>query len=199
TKIDKDINLTWLSLEKTFLRELMPIKRQNINAIAENLAGKRYAEIPHDIKYLESLIGAIIGLRDPKKTPSFDVNGEEISSNITSVSLQTILDLFYQKFTPDTIIDHLELMIKENKLSIIDPKTGVNIIAQILGLAAKEQLASKGITEDACDLDLLLLDDEKKKDGMRLSLALLLEKLGILKETHEENDNIINNNDMITD
>lgn len=199
TKIDKDINLTWLSLEKILLRELISVKRQNINAIAENLAGKSYAEIPHDIKYLEGLIGGIIGLRDPQKTPHFDAYGGEVSFPIISTSLQATLDLFHEQFTPDLIIDHLALMINEHKLSIIDPKTGMNIIGQILGLAAKEQLTSKGITEDTCDLDLLLLDDQKKKDAMSLSLALLLEKLGILKETNDENDNIINNNDMITD
>lgn len=190
TKIDKDIDLTYLSLEKILLRELVTIKRQNINAIAENLAGMRYAEIPHDIKYLEGLMGGIIGLRDPKKELRFDTHGDQVSSSVLSVSLQVILDLFHEQFTPSVIIDHLALMIKENKLSIIDPKTGVNIISQILGFVAKEQLALKGITEDTYDLDLLLLDDNEKKEAMRLSLALLLTKLGILKEV-DENSNIV--------
>jgi hypothetical protein len=199
TKIDKDVDLTWLNLKKIIMKELITIKRQSINAIAENLSGKSYAERPHDIAYIEGLIGGIIGLRDSTKTPDFDLFSSEINQNVTSQSLQKIVDLFYEQFTPDTIIDHLESMIKENKLSIIHPETGINIIWAIIRNAVKEQLHLKNINQNDFDFEMLLLDDQQKKNAIKISLALLLEKLDILKETNKENDNIIINNNMITD
>ncbi|MDP1724791.1 MAG: hypothetical protein Q8L85_08840 [Alphaproteobacteria bacterium] len=198
TRIDKDVDLTWLNLKQILMKELITIKRQCINAIAENLSGKSYAECPHDIAYIEGLIGGIIGLHDTTKSPDFDLNSSEINSNVTSQSLQKILDLFYEQFTPDTIIDHLESIIKENKLSIIHPETGINIIWTIINNAVKEQLHLKNINQNNFDLEMLLLDDQQKKNAIKLSLALLLEQLDIFKETNKENNIIINNN-MITD
>ncbi|MDP3532986.1 MAG: hypothetical protein Q8S31_06835 [Alphaproteobacteria bacterium] len=184
--IDKDVSLSWANLKKIIMKEIIDLKRQSINALAENITNRSYAEIPHSIAYLESLLGGAIGLRNTKKAPDFDSNPPD--SKLTSKSLQEALDLFHEHFTPNTIINHLASMISEKKLSIIDPKTGINIISDLIRMAAQEQL-NIDQTDDLLDL----LYDEDSGNPKPLAFILLLIKLEILKETGESGNIIINN------
>ncbi|MDP1725033.1 MAG: hypothetical protein Q8L85_10080 [Alphaproteobacteria bacterium] len=184
--IDKDVSLSWANLKKIIIKEIIDLKRQSINALAEKIVRISYAEIPHYVAYLESLLGGAIGLRNTKKAPDFDSNPP--NSKLTSKSLQEALDLFHEQFTPSTIINHLASMISENKLSIIDPKTGINIISDLIRMAAQEQL-NIDQTDDLLDL----LYDEDSGNPKPLAFILLLMKLEILKETGESDNIIIKN------
>lgn len=66
-------------------------------------------------------------------------------------------------------------MLNQNNLSIIHPETGINIIWEMIGMAAKDQSLAKNI--DTKNIDDLLYDDIGVKE---LALPLLLVKLGIL-------------------
>jgi hypothetical protein len=178
--IDKDMPLTWANLKKLILRELADLKRHSIHNLVHDLTGFDHMQRPHDAWYIESLIGGHIGLNDVKKTPDFDV-WNEIHENVTSKSLQEMLDLFYEDFTPVKIADHLNKMISENKLSIIDPETGANIIWTLLSSSSKEQLRSKNIDDSVIDVDELLYNTNGK-GATQFALALFLSKLGILRE-----------------
>ncbi|MDP3531749.1 MAG: hypothetical protein Q8S31_00450 [Alphaproteobacteria bacterium] len=179
--IDKDMPLSSASLKKVILRALVDIKRQSVNAIAEKLTGQKYAHIPHNVAYIENLLGESIGLRNPAKAPNFDMHNLTHQS-VSSKSLQEMLDLFHEDFTPHKIADHFNQMISEHKLGIIDPATGNNIIWLMLSLAAKEQLAGKGIDTSLVDMDELLYNE--KGEATQLAMALFLTKLGILQEVY---------------
>ncbi|MDP3532885.1 MAG: hypothetical protein Q8S31_06310 [Alphaproteobacteria bacterium] len=190
TSIDKDMSLSWMGLKKLLIKELIDLKRQSINAIAEELMGRTYNGIPHEIGYIEGLIGGVIGLRHVHKAPNFDFSMKQ--STVTAKSLQEILDLFHQNFTADKIVNHVKEMLDQHKLSIIHPETGVNIIWEMVGIAAKDQLLAKGI--DTKNIDDLLYDDAGVKE---LALPLLLVKLGILQEVGEDGHLVVNNNMII--
>ncbi|MDP1723818.1 MAG: hypothetical protein Q8L85_03870 [Alphaproteobacteria bacterium] len=190
TKIDKDMSLTWDSLKTVMIRELIDIKRQSINLIAEKLTRQAYNFLPHQIGYIEGLLGNAIGLCNAHKTPNFDLYMNQ--STITSKSLQDVLDLFHEDFTATKLINHFNKMIDEDKLSIIDPNTGKNIINHLLGIAAADQLKGMGIDTSVIDLDMLLLD-EQVETSSNFCMALLLTKLGILNAIDENNHPIVNN------
>ncbi|MDP1724228.1 MAG: hypothetical protein Q8L85_05950 [Alphaproteobacteria bacterium] len=190
TSIDKDMSLSWMGLKKLLIKELIDLKRQSINAIAEELMGRTYNGIPHEIGYIEGLIGGVIGLRHAHKAPNFDFSMKQ--SAVTAKSLQEILDLFHESFTADKVVNHVKEMLNQNKLSIIHPETGINIIWEMIGIAAKDQLLAKGI--DIKNIDDLLYDDAGVKE---LALPLLLVKLGILQEVGENGHLIVDNNMII--
>ncbi|MDP1975485.1 MAG: hypothetical protein Q8K37_05890, partial [Alphaproteobacteria bacterium] len=194
TLIDKDMPLTWMNLKKVLIKELINIKRQRINAIAEELTGQKHNETPHTIGYIEDLLGGAIGLRNVHKSPNFDVYMRE--SAITTKSLQEMLNLFHEDFTPEQIINHVNEMLLGNKFSIIEPETGLNIIWNMVSLAAKEQLHAKGIDASVVDLDMLFYN-ENGKEAIKLAMALLLTKLGILDEIDEHGNPLGNNNNII--
>ena len=112
--------------------------------------------MPHEIGYIEGLLGNVIGLRNAYKAPNFD--GYMWHSAITSKSLQEVLDLFHEDFTAIKLINHFNEMIDTNKLSIIDPQTGKNIINHLLGVAAIDQLNVMGIDTSVIDFGMLYLD-----------------------------------------
>ncbi|MDP1975357.1 MAG: hypothetical protein Q8K37_05235, partial [Alphaproteobacteria bacterium] len=190
TTIDKDMSLSWMALKKLLIKELIDLKRQSINAIAEQLTGRTYNDLPHEIGYIEGLIGGVIGLRHAHKAPNFDFSMKQ--SAVTSKSLREILDLFHQNFTVDKIVNHVKEMLDQHKLSIIHPETGVNIIWEMVGIAAKDQLIAAGI--DAKNINDLLYDDAGVK---QLALPLLLVKLGILQEVGEDGHLVVSNNMII--
>jgi hypothetical protein len=183
TRLDNDMPLTWETLKTTVLRELAGLKRLGLNAIVENLTGMKHAHRPHDAWYVDALLGGVVGLRDGAKAPSFDIWHMTAASS-TSKSLQEMLDLFHEELTPITIMQHLNQMIVDNQLSIIDPMSGLNIIWQMLSAAAKGQLAEMDIDPAAVDIDELLYNVDGK-GATQLALALFLTKLGILQNVAE--------------
>lgn len=181
-QLDKDMPLTWETLKTILLREFSGMKRQTLNALVEKVTGMRHSDRPHDAWYVEGLLGGIIGLRETTKMPDFDI-WHMTSPATTEKSLQEMLDLFHEELTPISIMNHLNQMIVENRLSIIDPMSGGNIIWPMLSLAAKEELANKEIDSSLVDIDELLYN-EHEKGATQLALALLLNKLGIFQEVN---------------
>ncbi|MDP1723161.1 MAG: hypothetical protein Q8L85_00465 [Alphaproteobacteria bacterium] len=120
--IDKDIPLTWSNLQKVILKELSALKRRSLHNIVNKLINPNYGQEsddtfllfnPHDITYVESLLGEIIGLQNPQKSLNFDVWGN-VDEKITSKSLQEMLDLFHEDFTPVKIMDCIKRMIVDH-------------------------------------------------------------------------------------
>ncbi|MDP1723357.1 MAG: hypothetical protein Q8L85_01475, partial [Alphaproteobacteria bacterium] len=206
TKIDKDMPLTWANLKNMLTRELLGVKRQTINALVENITGLSHAERPHDISYVEGLLGSIVGLRQADKMPNFDI-WHMTHENTTSKSLQETLDLFHEDFTANRIINHVKEMIDTSKLSITAPGTGENIIWDMIRVAAKEQLRDKEIAKRMSEdniIDEVIIEDYvndllyNQTGATHLAVALLLTKLGILNEV-DENNHQISDNSIILD
>jgi TPR repeat protein len=179
-RIDKDITLTWDNFKNLILRELPDLKQRAINHIVENI---EKGQEPHSVDYVQKLLGGIIGLRANSEAITLDPHQtvpEEGEKSVLNLSLQEGLDLFHETFTPQTLIEHLSAIIKENKLSIIDPKTGNNVIWLMTSIAGKEVLSKKYPKKSQEDIEDLLTNEEENNIA-QLALALLLEQLGIFQ------------------
>lgn len=188
TKVDKDTELTWRALTKVMMRELPRVKREAINALTDKMLkaddDRNHATMPHDRNHIMGYLGGVIGLRNPNTPPAFDNELNVLTPTVEVNSLQEILDQFHQIYTPQTIIDHVNGMLKRNELCVIDGMTGTNGIWILLSSAAKELLKRQGITEtddDDFEVDNLLYHKKKDKGATTLALALFLTHIGVLE------------------
>ncbi|MDP3532501.1 MAG: hypothetical protein Q8S31_04355, partial [Alphaproteobacteria bacterium] len=106
-------------------------------------------------------------------------------------SLQEALDLFHTNITPSIFVNHFKSMLRDNKLEIINPDTGINFIWEVISIPAKNRLRNEGIPENDINEHLFTIDGELKQDFI---ILLFLKELGFLKET-----NYCPSHDMILD
>jgi hypothetical protein len=175
-RIDTDIPFDLNHLKNRILQEFDHIRTMGINAIAVALSGKRYNITPHINNYLVELLGGVLGIRPITQLPAYDIY---LNSLPISQSLQEALDLFHTNITPSIFVNHFKSMLKDNKLEIINPDTGINFIWEVISIPAKNRLRNEGIPENDINEHLFTIDGELKQDFI---ILLFLKELGFLKE-----------------
>ncbi|MDP3533642.1 MAG: hypothetical protein Q8S31_10200 [Alphaproteobacteria bacterium] len=191
---EQSSSLSFENIKKIFIKELINIKDQSINELNEKLLGKKYFITPYAIEYIKDLLSRAIGLRNPHKAPDFWEKA--LLFDLTSKSLQEILDLFHEDFTVDKIINYIEMLISD-KFHTFDSETGIDTTWNEISIIAKEELRIKGIDESIVDLYMFYYS-ENGQWRKKLAMALFLTKLGILNEV-DENGNPVADNNVILD
>ncbi|MDP1724103.1 MAG: hypothetical protein Q8L85_05315 [Alphaproteobacteria bacterium] len=188
TRIDKDISLSWKSLTGESTKEINKLKRQILYKIGEELfPGQNYAILSHEMGQIEGFLGAAIGLRPENEKPKLDIYLKRPLSN----SLQELLDIFHQHFTPKQIISHFNDLLREKKWNVEEPVSGTNIIWVLLADSAKEMLKDKGFDVDNIEIDSYIIGHQNNT-ATELALALFLTKMGILVECDENGHDLMN-------
>ncbi|MDP1724906.1 MAG: hypothetical protein Q8L85_09430 [Alphaproteobacteria bacterium] len=191
---EQSYSLTFENIKKIFIKELINIKYESINELNEKLVGKKYFITPYEVEYIKDILGGAIGLRNPHKAPDFWQRASLF--DLTSKSLQEILDLFHEDFTVDKIINYIEMLISD-KFHTFDSETGIDTTWNEISIIAKEELRIKGIDESIVDLYMFYYS-ENGQWRKKLAMALFLTKLGILNEV-DENGNPVADNNVILD
>ncbi|MBX9804638.1 MAG: hypothetical protein K2Y18_02665 [Alphaproteobacteria bacterium] len=148
-----------------FKEELRRFREATLAAIVRNITRRPQAD-PHDLYYVRGIIGHETGLFFENETPTVDIYAWGVSGKLRGKTKQQLLDLFYQYYKVEDVVDRVHSMLNNGSISI-----------------SNEYLRDEAMDEtlSAWDPELVVLDGQQKPLGLTPKAAQrLLEILGFV-------------------
>lgn len=137
---------------------------------------------PHELYYIRGILGHEIGLMFQNERPSLDMNGACVSEDMRKQSKQTLLDLFYQYYKADDLIDRFHAMLNNGSLKIADKNGKQDLTITIINAFLQADAMDEEMTMFAPSM--VVLDEKGSPIGLTpLAAKSLLLMMGFLKES----------------
>lgn len=135
---------------------------------------------PHNRNYVRGIIGREIGLMFENEKPYIDLNANDISALLRKKSKQDFLDLFYQYYKPDDLIDRFHAMLHNGTLKIGDQDDKQDLTISIINIFLQGDAMDEGRVN--FDTSTVVLDEHNNPIGLTpLAAKRLLVMLGFLR------------------
>ncbi len=166
-------------------------KKEIVDYFKEELRRKREATIsmmlrnglklpnadPHDIYYIRGIIGSEVGLLMDGEVPTIDIHAHAVSQRVRQMSKQQMLDMFYQYYKVEDVIQITHDMLKNNTIHIAAGQKNLTI-----------RVINEFLQGDAFDVDegtykdkYVVTNEKGEPTGLTLEAAkALLSMLGII-------------------
>ncbi|WP_139016871.1 hypothetical protein [Candidatus Odyssella thessalonicensis] len=114
-----------------FNEELRRFREGTLSAMIRSIVKKSYVD-PHDIQYVRGIIGGEVGLLFAGEVPRIDINGNAVHSALRQMSKQALLELFYQYYTVEEVIELFHTKLNNGSFKIEDSRSGKNLTIWII-------------------------------------------------------------------
>lgn len=114
-----------------FNEELRRFREGTLTAMVKAVVKGSYPD-PHDIQYVRGVIGGDIGLLFANEVPRVDMNGNVVNRALRQMSKQELLDLFYQYYTVEEVIELFHTKLNNRSFKIEDLGTGKNLTIKVI-------------------------------------------------------------------
>ncbi|MBP6985464.1 MAG: hypothetical protein KBB83_02595 [Alphaproteobacteria bacterium] len=154
--------------------------RTRDSAILQTVSKITSQKDSHDIIYITGIIGRDIGVYGQDELIAVDINANIVSTELREKSKQQLLDMFYEFFTPETLIEALHPLFSSTSQDPEAEKSTQQTLRNLINIY---------LQDDAMDNDgfgynpeMIVLNAQNKPIGLHKAATIkLLEILGYLR------------------